>query len=300
MNHFGYESEKFYIEWSPCNYIPKNFRDAWEYRAREIYKDFNKIILGVSSGLDSQIALYSFLNQKIPIKTAFFYMRGYNDSELLNLKILENKFNFLTDYIIEIDPLECKDDIINESIANGNVPYDTFLKKKFIQSLPDDYAFVYGSNGPNLFVRNNSWYVIDCPGDFAILLANAFRPGERKSPIVIWEHSSEIMYGFLKESYVISLMNTFSYQREIDKNLGNEKLPFYGYWDVYVKPFVYAKYWEDKLIYFPKNMGVEKIDYIMTGPNFNYYNNLVIMKYNELISLFEDFGSERKRFYARD
>jgi len=299
VKHFGYEDGRFFIEWAPCKYIPKNFRDAWHFRAREIYDQNNRIILGISSGLDSQIALRAFLDQGIPIKTAFCYKKGYNDLELDQLRLLESKFHFSTDFVIEIDPIEYKEEIVHLSQSYGNIPYDTFLKKKFIELLPTDHSFVYGSNGPNLFVKNDTWYVIDCPGDFAILLSDVFKEGERESPIIIWEHSSEVMYSFLKEDYVISLLTTFGYQRDLDKNLGRPRLPFYGYWDVYVKPFVYSRYWEDQLMYFPKYMGVENIEYIMQGPKFNYENNLVVMKYDELISLFENSSYPGKKFYAR-
>jgi hypothetical protein len=301
MNHYGYDNDRFYIEWKSCNYIPSSIRDAWEYRARELHSQYkDKIIIGMSSGLDCQAVLYSFLVQNIPVKTAFFYMKGYNDFEYENLKILEKKFHFKINFLIEIDPNEVREEVIAEAELNNNPQRDPYLKKRFIKRLPNDHAFVYGNNGPNLFVQNDTWVTVDCPGDFGVLLASKFNTNERTGPIVIWEYSSEIAYAVLKDEYVKSLLTSFSYYRELDKDQGINKIPFYGYWDVYVKPFVYAKHWKDDLIYFPKYMGVEKIDYIMESPLFDYSTQLVVMKYNDLINLFESKTQTKKRYYGKD
>jgi hypothetical protein len=295
VNYCGYDNEKFFVEWSPCDYLPLNVRDAWEYRARELYKQYPNLILGISSGVDCQAILYSFLIQDIPIKTAFFYMKGYNDEEFEQLKQLEQKMNFETTFVIECDPMIVKDAVIAESKKNGHTPYDPFMKKHFINMLPADYAFIYGYNGPNIYVKNGVRYLIECPGDLSVLRTGVFKYNERA--VVNWEHDSAIMYSILTNEYVNRLMTAFDYYSNIDSENGDDRIPWYGYWDTYIKCMVYASQWGDSLIYFPKLSGLEKIDYIMHGPLFNYRDNLVVIKQQELLDFFKS-KEQRKRFYA--
>jgi hypothetical protein len=296
-NYFGYENGKFYVEWESCEYIPLSIRDAWEYRARELFKKNPNLILGLSSGVDSQAILFSFLSQGIPIKTAFFHMKGYNDEELEQLRELEEKMNFKTTFILDCDPFEIKDEVIEESKKLGHTPYDPFMKKHFIKRLPEDHTFIYGYNGPNVYVKNGKRYLIDCPGDLSILRTGAFNFENRIAPVVNWEHDSVIMYSVLTDQYVDRLMTAFDYYSNIDADAGDDRIPWYGYWDTYIKCMVYSNHWGDELIYFSKLSGLEKIDYIMNGPIFNYKDNLVVINQDELLTFFKSKES-RKRFYA--
>lgn len=290
-------NNKFYVEWEPCEYIPLNIKDAWEYRARKLYKENDKLILGLSSGVDSQAILYSFLSQDIPIKTAFFHMKGYNDNEFDQLKELEYKMNFKTTFVLDCDPNEVKDKVIEESRKNGHTPYDPFMKKHFIKRLPEDHTFIYGYNGPNIYVKNGIRYLIDCPGDLSVLRTGAFKNEGRIAPVINWEHDSVIMYSILTDQYVNNFMTAFEYYSNIDADAGDDRIPWFGYWDTYIKCLVYANQWGDNLIYFPKLSGLEKVDYIMNGPIFDYRLNLVVIKQDELLEFFKSNNS-RKRFYA--
>ena len=63
--HWGFdENNKFYVEHASCTRPAGDLREESDRRARDIYlNNPSKIMLCLSSGLDSQIALVSFLKQ---------------------------------------------------------------------------------------------------------------------------------------------------------------------------------------------------------------------------------------------
>ena len=64
----GLDQGIFYAEYESCRWPVGTIRQECDRRAVDIAKHSNKIVLGMSSGLDSQIVLLSFLQQHIPIE----------------------------------------------------------------------------------------------------------------------------------------------------------------------------------------------------------------------------------------
>ena len=74
---FGFEDNRFYIDVPPATRINTNMRQETELRAEQIYSYSRKILLSLSSGLDSQSVLHTFYLKGIP-----FEFKGY--LEILN------------------------------------------------------------------------------------------------------------------------------------------------------------------------------------------------------------------------
>ena len=100
---FNTDSQGFYIEYDQCQWEVGNLREEYNRRARDIIALGDKLILGISSGVDSQAALRSFMDQGIKIETAFLYMPGYNDIEFNNLKKLTIRIFYHLSYLFVND-----------------------------------------------------------------------------------------------------------------------------------------------------------------------------------------------------
>jgi hypothetical protein len=88
--NFGFENNKFYVDIPPCKRAPGTMRKESDRRALEIAEAGSKLMLCMSSGVDSQAVLHSFYEQGIPIECVYFYMPGHNDVEYAQLKEVEN------------------------------------------------------------------------------------------------------------------------------------------------------------------------------------------------------------------
>ena len=90
---FGLTDNKFWVEFTSCRYEPADLKTESELYARELSEKYNNLVLSLSTGLDSQVVLHSFLNQGLKLKCAFMSLVGYNQRELEQLKILESNID---------------------------------------------------------------------------------------------------------------------------------------------------------------------------------------------------------------
>ena len=93
---YGFEDNKFYVEYHGCSRPVRNMREESDRRARDLVNDGGKFMLGFSGGLDSQAVLQSFRDIDAPIETAFLYLPGYNDNEFEQVKFLDKKYQIKT------------------------------------------------------------------------------------------------------------------------------------------------------------------------------------------------------------
>ena len=277
-----FNNDNFEVTVTGCNRPVGNVKVESELAAQKLYNKNNKIMLGLSGGLDSQIVLHSFYSQSIPLTCAFLYMPGFNDIEYNNVKILKNKFN-LDLYVISLDPNVYKNELIEEYQKTGIPPFQ-LLHKKFLALLPADHDFILGLDGPDLINKNNTWNVIQTANSFVNSRTRAMQMIDRPGQIIAWEKIPEVMLSILTDDIVMSYMcahnyivnNGLSYQ-------GDSSIPLIDHFDLYMKPFMYAKYWGNALEYFPKYQGPENIDWIMNTKWHDYRKNIVFLPYSELI-----------------
>lgn len=238
---------KFFAEFKGTDRPIGNFKQESYLRACHIFEQNSKIILGFSGSIEDQAVLNCFLQQEIPIKCAFMYLPGYNEAELENVRLVEEKNDIKVD-IVDINIHSYYDELLEES-ASSLIPGDHLIHKKFLSMLPTDYAFVQGIDNPGIVPINGDFYFCKSPNQSDILRSVAFKSLARPGKEYKWNQSREM---------IISITNDDSfkaYQYTVDYFLGNGVLidhQMIDHWDIYVKPMILSTHWGDDLIYFPK------------------------------------------------
>ena len=179
-----------------------------------------------------------------------------------------------------------------------NLPPNQILHKMFLERLPNDTNFLQGAHGPDFFQHDNKWYLFESANSFEISRLRAFQTVNRSGKIIGFERIPEILLSLINDNIVKSFLYSYQYIKNNGLVYENgEQIPNIDFWDLYLKPFFYGKYWKDELEYFPKYQGCENIDYIINGPKNQYLKNLVAIPYNDLIDFLKSNDSEKRRFY---
>lgn len=296
--NFGFEQDQFFMTFNSCSRTPGNFRYESDLKAKEIYSQNSKVMLSLSSGLDSQIVLHSFYSQGIPLKCAFLHMPTFNDTEFERVLKLKKKYNLDLE-IVELDPLSNKNYLLDEYEQTGIPPYQ-LLHKKFLSLLPTEYDFIQGVDGPDFFRKDNKWYIIQTANSFVNSRIRGFQLLKRAGGIISWEKSPELFLSLINDDITKSFMyaydniagNGLSYQHD-------QEIPIIDHYDLYIKPYIYAKYWQDELEYFPKYQGPENVQWIMETKWHAYKKNLIVIDYRELVGHLTAQCGEIKKYYQR-
>jgi hypothetical protein len=274
-----------------------NVRQECEIRAQELYKENNKIMLGLSGGVDCQVVLHSFASQNIPLKCVFFYLTDCNDFEFSNVKTLQAKYN-LDLSVIELDPNSIKDQVIDEYQQTGIPPYQ-LMHKHFLSMLPEEYTFIQGLDGPDLVKQQSTgkWYIMQTANSFVNSRVRAMEMLKRSGKIISWEKSPELFYSIISDDVVTSYM--YAHRNIVDNGLSyanDRPIPLIDHYDLYIKPIMYGKYWKNELEYFPKYQGPEKIDWIMNRQWHRYDQNVAYISYQEAIDILSTPGQQKTYF----
>lgn len=301
----GFENGKFYVEYTSPGRPIASFREELELAVKQISeKSGNKLLLSLSSGLDSQIILHSLHKQNLPYKCAFMHMPGYNDHEYDRIKILEKKYGFES-IIVEINPDDIKNEILDQVDKRHILP-NNFIHKKFLSMLPSDLDFVAGIEGPDIITHNRGpdKYFQEAYWNYENTRLRVLREVKREGRVLNLdrnESSEALLASILKDPIVRGYVSSLDYI--IDNDLVNEdgKKPYIIFnWNYYVKPIMMGRYWRDELIYFPKSMGIEKIEWIMNHPlqKQPYWQDVVYINYWKFSKFLLQDNKETKRYYA--
>jgi hypothetical protein len=278
----GLDKSVFYSEYESCRWPVGNIRQECNRRAIDIANYGNKIMLGMSSGLDSQIVLLSFLQQNIPIECVFMYLPGYNEYEYENLKLLEKSWGFKSQ-IVDFDPNKIKNELIETSIEL-NIPPNQIMHRKLLSMLPDSYDFLQGWDGPFILFKEGKPFYYEGYNSYEVSRHRAFNSLNRTGRNIIYDRSSECIMSMLQDD----IMNGFIYSHKFfeDNALQHqgETLKRIDWWDFYVKPIMYGRYWQDELFYFKKYQGPEGIDFIMNGPENQWSKQYITVPLDNFIS----------------
>lgn len=292
---FGFEDNRFYIECAPASRINTNMRQETEYHAEEIYNHNNKILLSLSSGLDSQSVLHTFHTKGLPFEAVFLYLPGYNDFEYENLKVLEKKYGFKCQ-IVDFDVLKNKD-IIEYEAEQFDVNPLAIIHKMFLSQLPTDSDFLQMAFGPFVFIDPQGQKMfVQSYYDMEVSKSRIFDSLNRTGRNIMYGFTSEFLLSVLNDDIFRAAMDSYQY---FDGN-GLQKsgclLNTVDRYDYYIKPLLYAKYWGDELIYFPKYAGIEKINFLDFKSDYLKLNRCVFIPYKKFLSFLMS-NRDPRRFY---
>lgn len=270
-----------------------NVRLESERKARELYSENNKIMLGLSSGLDSQVVLHSFVTQDIPVKCAFLYLSNCNDFELDNVRLLEKKYGLDLE-IVELNPDQLKDSLMAEYQQTG-IPPHQLMHKHFLSLLPAEHTFIQGLDGPDMVKgKDGGWYIMQTANSFVNSRVRGMEQLGRPGKIVSWEKSSELFQSIITDDVYTAYMHAHNNIVNNGLSYQNDKaIPLIDHFDLYIKPFLYGKHWGSELDYFAKYQGPEKISWIMNQRWHRYEENVVFIPYDEAVNIFSTAGAEK-------
>jgi hypothetical protein len=255
---YRFTDDKFYVTITGIDGPVGNFREEAELLARNLSVNSSKILLSISSGLDSQVMLHSFASQDLPYECSFLYSPGYNDVEFNQLKILENKYGFKT-IIVELDPVKLRDQVICES-EEYKIERNAIYQKIYLSKLPAEYDFIQSQFSCYTFVDSNQKFkFFEGYNSTTISRDRSFKLLNRKGKHIFFSEvagteTQRIGYSMLSDKIYMAALTADKYF--------NMPLSGFNRWNAYIKPLLYAKYWEDELEYFPKLTGIENIKYL--------------------------------------
>lgn len=291
--HYGFDYNKFYIDIPSCTRPAGNMREESDQCAQDLAAKSNKLLLCISSGLDSQSVLHSFATQGIPIETAFLYMPGFNDNEYQHLKIVDKKYGINTQ-IIDIDPATIIDELIEEDRQTG-IHRLFLMQKRFVSCLPESSDIVQIIHDPSITVIDGVPHYSVNLHSTEIEKDRAFNLLNRSGKHFFFGDSSEFRYSIYNDPVFRNVVKTLNYTNTngIKKHLFS--ISDSDRWDFYIKPLIYGQYWKDELIYFPKFTGHENLPK-MQRP-FRSDLHVVNIPYTELLSHLGSINGTTNRYY---
>lgn len=300
MMNLGLDNGHFFAEYTTVSRPIGNIKQECDLRAIDLAESSktNKFMLGMSSGLDSQIVYLSFVQQGIPIECAFLYLPGYNEFEYSNLKILEKAWGFKS-HIIDIDPKTVKDEILSTS-QELNIHPNQVLQRKFLSLLPDDYDFLQGWDGPLVVFKDKQPYYYEGYNSFEVSRNRAFNSLNRVGRNILYDRTTECILSMLEDDIMKGYVKSAEYFEGNGLTKHGHDVSIVDRWDYYVKPIMYAKYWDDELFYFAKYAGPEGIEYIENAPKHKFREKYITVPYNQFIIDLHDNSKQIVRYYDKE
>ncbi len=241
-------------------------REENDYRALEIASRGTKLVLSISSGVDSQSVLHSFYTQGIPIEYVFYYMPGYNDIEYQQLQLVIKKYGVKIQ-IIDLDPMKYEEEIMLTAEKHELHPIQ-LMHVKFASFLPKDVDIIQMTHDPYVHItKEEKFYYYQGYNSPDVSRSRAMELLNRTGRFISYCGTSEFLFSILNDDVYRSVMYTHKYFDENGLQKENFHLNTVDRWDYYIKPIIYGKYWKDELIYFPKYGGWENVPFMLNEPS---------------------------------
>ena len=276
--YYGFEDNKYVLKINQASQTKFNFKEACMYRAKELYDNLKYPALAIGGGLDAQIVLNCFYDQGLKIDCAFRHYPGYNDIEHEWIIKLQKKYNFnLIKIDINADGVE--QEIISEYQETKIHPVE-LIYKKFVSLLPNDMDVIQGFEGPIIVKGANKLHYLESYNTFELLRRRGISLLERKGKFLSFEKTSNMLAATLQEEHFQCFLETYDYYAG-HRFTTELKSMLVDSWDMYIKTFIYYKYWKKDLCYFPKYQGSEGIKWL-EGYRTYYRNRMIIIEMNDL------------------
>lgn len=298
--NYGFDKNKFYIDFVSCTRAAGNMKEETDRRVRELADTGKKFVLSFSGGIDSQSILHGFYTQGIDIETVFLYMPNYNDVEYEQVKICDKKYKIKTQ-VIDIDIDSFKDEFLDLRLELDILQKINILHRAFLKMIPIDANFIQMSHDPFVYISptNKPYYYVGYHMP-EIARPRAFADLHRVGENIFFGDTPEFLTSILDDEVYRSAIISAKYFDENGLYKDKCHLTSLDRWDYYIKPLIYGKYWVDELIYFPKFATIDNIDWMITDTDFvgGYMKkHAIAYPYNDLIKFLKRNDSATHRVY---
>ena len=297
------DNNKFYVEFTSCPRPVGNMREELDLACQRIASE-GKIMISLSSGLDSRVILHSFATQGLPYECAFMHHPGFNDGELANIRILEKKYGF-TANVVEIDAMAVKDQV--ETLAlETRVPVQHHVTKMFIDQIPEEYNVVEGIENPDLYMEDGRWKMMESWNAIDLMATRFHREHYRSNRLIHIDRRSEhdeLAISMMTDDIAQAYRYAFPFIKNnglVEKDTGEAPSMVIWGWTYYIKPIQFGKYWRDELIYFPKFAVQQQIEYqVNPVVRHNYLDRAVFFDVERFLSHMTNWGSGKTIRYTQ-
>lgn len=293
---YGFEKEKFYIDFYPCQRPHGTMRQESDDRALALANSSAKFIISFSGGLDSQAVLGSFYKYGIPAETAFLYLPTFNEHEFDQVKILDKKYNRKT-WIIDIDPFQIKEEILETGKKLDITAKNNILQLKFLSLLPSNYDFIQMVHDPYVLPLETCSYYVQSYYMPEISRQRSLNSLPRQGKNIFYGDTTEFLMSIINDDVFKSAIVSSRYYDGNGLKHPNKNVATVDRWDFYIKPLIYAKYWGDELIYFPKYAGFENIAYLHGNVHMQTRKHMVVFDYRKFLDFNSNIGGDGERFF---
>lgn len=303
---YGFENNKFYIDMPTISRPVVNMRDENDRRAVEIAGMCDKITLGMSTGVDSQAMLHSFVTQDIPVECVFLYTPGYNDIEYQRIPLIEKRWGVKVQ-ILDLDVMKYEDEIVDYCNTEHMSPINS-VHRLFLKHLPENANLVQMIHDPFVYVSTTKeLYYYQWYNSPEISRPRASEGLTRSGKYIAYGDTIEFLYSILNDDTFKGALYSNEYfdGNGLTKPGVDVHLLTSDRWDYYIKPIIYGKYWRDELIYFPKFGGWEHLPFMRddyTRLNRDYLSawpreHGTMMKYWKLLEHMGNMNGPTKRYF---
>lgn len=263
MNYGFDETGKYWVEFKSSSRPVGNMREEHERRAREIADSSDNIWISLSGGVDSQAMLHSFHLLGKPVQCLFMHLPGYNDNEYEQVKILEQKYKFKAN-IVSFDIMSMEEEIVSLSDSSNVLNRAHVLQSRMLKYIPDDCDYLQMNHDPFVWVNPQTGKSFYFHGYHRPETARArmFEMMGRSGRNIFWGDTPEFLCSILNDSVFKGAIHTARYFDQSGLSHPTKFLTTVDRWDMFIKPIIYGKYWQDELIYFPKFAGSENVSFL--------------------------------------
>ena len=260
-------------------------REEFEKDALAISKKYGNVYLGFSSGVDSQIILKSFIDQKLEVTPVFMHAVSYNDLEFERVKQCEDFYKTkIHIHNVYID--NYKEQWLNNS-SDAMVFYPI---RVMVEELTEPWPIIMqGAVEPSI-VRNSKMVPVIYHNKNEGMIARHNLLSTIR-PVLDFPYSPEAVASYYTDPSLKLFCQTLNYyytQGIADSDILN-------LYNAHAKAFVKGQYYQNEILWFEKLSGFEQYPDWVLEPIYDK-NNRILVPYNELVSFLETTDGATKTF----
>ena len=260
-------------------------RTEFEKDALAISKKYGKVYVGFSSGVDSQIILKSFIDQKLEVIPVFMHTVGYNDLEFARVKECEDFYKIkIHVYNVYID------DYKDQWLKDDSNPMLFYPLKVMVDQLSDSLPIVMqGAVEPSIVRNSKSIPVIYHNKNEGMIVRHNLLSTSR--PILDFPYSPEAVASYYTDPNLKLFCQTLNYYY----TEGLTDSDILNLYNAHAKAFVKGQYYRNEILWFDKLSGHENYPDWILDPVYDKTNRILV-PYNELVSFLETTNGATKTF----